>query len=200
MMEDRTRLFLIRHGETTTAWEFRYIGHRDVDITKKGIQQMNKLRNRFKEIDISVLYCSDLMRTMKGAKIIASCHPIEPVAFKEFREINLGVWEGLTREEIIERYPLEYEQRLKDLANYRIKGGESFKDLQVRVVKKLSELLNRSKGKNLVLLAHGGVNRAILFDILNLDLQLLPRIEQEYGCLNIIDYYDDGPVIKLING
>jgi alpha-ribazole phosphatase/probable phosphoglycerate mutase len=46
----------------------------------------------------------------------------------------------------------------------------------------------------------GGVNREILFHALDLDLQLLPRIDQEYGCLNIIDYYLDGPVVKLVNG
>lgn len=199
-MEDRTRLFLIRHGETTTASEFRYIGHMDVDITGNGIKQMNNLKDRFKKEEINALYSSDLIRTKKGAKIISSCHQIEPVALKEFREINLGIWEGLTRDEIIERYPREYKERLDDLANYRIKGGESFKDLQERVVKKLLEILNESKGKNVMLVAHGGVNRAILFDILNLDLQLLPRIDQAYGCLNIIDYYDDGPVIKLVNG
>jgi broad specificity phosphatase PhoE len=65
---------------------------------------------------------------------------------------------------------------------------------------KLSTILNQWKGKNILLLAHGGVNRVILFHALNLDLQLLPRIDQEYGCLNIIDYYDDGPVVKLVNG
>lgn len=199
-MEERTRLFLIRHGETTTASEFRYVGHMDVDITEHGIQQMNHLKNRFKEEEINALYCSDLIRTKKGATIISSGHPIEPVALKEFREINLGIWEGLTREEIMERYPQEYKQRLDDLANYRIKGGESFKDLQDRVVRKLLDILNESIGKNVMLVAHGGVNRAILFDILNLDLQRLPRIDQVYGCLNIIDYYEDGPVIKLVNG
>ena len=199
-MEDRTRLFLIRHGETTTASEFRYVGHMDVDITENGIEQMNKLKDRFKNEEINALYSSDLIRTKKGAKIISSCHPIKPVALREFREINLGIWEGLTREEIIERYPMEFKQRLGNLANHRIKGGESFKDLQERVVKKLLEILNLSKGKNVMLVAHGGVNRAILFDILNLDLGLLTRIDQVYGCLNIIDYYDDGPVIKLVNG
>ena len=67
-------------------------------------------------------------------------------------------------------------------------------------MKKLTSVLNELKGKNILLVAHGGVNRVILFDVLKLDLQLLPRIDQTYGCLNIIDYYEDGPVVKLVNG
>ena len=199
-MEERTRLFLVRHGETTASSEFRYVGHMDVDITANGVEQMNKLKDRFKNEELTAVFSSDLTRTKKGAKIISSCHKIDPVAFKELREINLGIWEGLTRDEIIEKYPREHQQRLEDFANYRIKGGENFEDLKKRVMKKLLEIINEFKGKNILLVAHGGVNRVILFDALNLDLQLLPRIDQTYGCLNIIDYYKDGPVIMLVNG
>ena len=199
-MEERTRLYLARHGETTTSSEFRYVGHMDVDITENGVEQMKNLRDRLMNEDINALFCSDLLRSKKGAKIIGSIHDIEPIAHTDFREINLGIWEGLTRDEIVEKYPEEYNNRLQDLAYTGVQDGESFKDLQVRVMKKLTLILEEWKGKNIVLLAHGGVNRVILFDALNLDLQLLPRIDQDYGCLNIIDFYDDGPVVKLVNG
>lgn len=199
-MEERTRLYLARHGETTTSSEFRYVGHMDVDITENGVEQMKNLRDRLMNEDINALFCSDLLRSRKGAQIIGSIHDIDPIAHPDFREINLGIWEGLTREEIVERYPEDYNNRLQDLAYTGIQDGESFKDLQVRVMKKLTLILDEWKGKNIVLLAHGGVNRVILFDALHLDLQLLPRIDQDYGCLNIIDYYEEGPVVKLVNG
>ena len=199
-MEERTRLYLARHGETTTSSEFRYVGHMDVDITENGVEQMKNLRDRLMNEEINVLFCSDLLRSRKGAQIIGSIHDIEPIAHADFREINLGIWEGLTREEIIAKFPEDYNNRLQDLAYTGIQNGESFKDLQVRVMKKLNLILDEWMGKNVVLLAHGGVNRVILFDALHLDLQLLPRIDQDYGCLNIIDYYADGPVVKLVNG
>jgi len=199
-MEERTRLILIRHGETILSAEFRYVGHLDVDITENGIEQMHKLRHRFINEGINALYCSNLMRAKKGAEIIGSSHHLQPIVCPEFREINLGIWEGLTRDEIIRSYPEEYNRRLEDLAYNRIKGGESFEDLQKRVMKKLSCIITELKGKTIMLVAHGGVNRVILFDALHLDLQLLPRIDQTYGCVNIIDYYEDGPVVKLVNG
>jgi len=199
-MEKKTRLFLIRHGETTVSAEFRYIGNTDVDINETGVAQMIKLKERFKDEEISGFFSSDLIRAKKGAELIASYHTTTPVAYKEFREIHLGIWEGLTREEIIERYPQEYKERLNNLAHSRITGGESFRDLQLRIMSKLDALLNEFKGKNILLVAHGGVNRVILFDLLRLDLQLLMRIDQNYGCVNIIDYYEEGPVVKLVNG
>jgi broad specificity phosphatase PhoE len=199
-MEERTRLYLARHGETTTSAEFRFIGHMDVDITENGVEQMTTLRDRLMNDELNAIFCSDLLRSRKGAEIIGSLHEAEPIAYPEFREIHLGIWEGLTRDDIMERYPEEYNLRLQDLAYSHIQDGESFKDLQVRVMEKLSTILKEWKGKNILLLAHGGVNRVILFHALNLDLQLLPRIDQDYGCLNIIDYYDDGPVVKLVNG
>ena len=199
-MEERTRLYLARHGETTTSAEFRFIGHMDVDITENGVEQMTTLRDRLMNDELNAIFCSDLLRSRKGAEIIGSLHEAEPIACREFREIHLGIWEGLTRDDIMERYPEEYNLRLQDLAYSHIQNGESFKDLQVRVMEKLSTILKEWKGKNILLLAHGGVNRVILFHALNLDLQLLPRIDQDYGCLNIIDYYDDGPVVKLVNG
>jgi broad specificity phosphatase PhoE len=68
-------------------------------------------------------------------------------------------------------------------------------------MRKLSRILAERAGSTILLLAHGGVNRVILFDALKLDLSNLTRLDQSYGCINIIDYYDDsGPVVKLVNG
>ncbi len=199
-MESRTRLYLARHGETTASAEYRYIGQTDVDITDNGVDQMERIKHRFKDEEIHAVFSSDLIRSRKGAEIIASCHDIEPIACPEFREIHLGVWEGMTREEIMERYPEEYTARLQDLVNRRIEGGESFRDVHARVMQKLSRILAERAGSTILLLAHGGVNRVILFDALKLDLANLIRMDQDYGCINIIDYYDTGPVVKLVNG
>jgi alpha-ribazole phosphatase/probable phosphoglycerate mutase len=199
-MDARTRLYLVRHGETTASAEYRYIGQTDVDITDNGVEQMERLKQRLKDEEIHAFFSSDLIRARKGAEIIASCHGVEPVACPEFREIHLGKWEGMTREEIMERYPEEYTARLQDLVHRRIEGGESFRDVQERVLQKLSLILAERAGSTILLLAHGGVNRVILFDALRLDLAHLTRMDQDYGCINIIDYYESSPVVKLVNG
>jgi len=63
----------------------------------------------------------------------------------------------------------------------------------------LNELLGANRGKNIVLVAHGAVNRVFLANAMELDLNNIYSIEQDYGCLNIIDYFPEYAVIKLIN-
>ena len=73
-------------------------------------------------------------------------------------------------------------------------------DLQVRVLGKLKKILKGGEGKSILLVTHGGVSRVILCNALGLSLENLFRIEQDYGCLNIIEYFKDTTVVKLVNG
>ncbi|MEA1936224.1 MAG: alpha-ribazole phosphatase [Thermodesulfobacteriota bacterium] len=199
-MDTYTRLYLIRHGQVTNFSERRYNGHTDVDITELGIRQMEAVADRLKNEKLADVYCSDLIRTKKGAEIIARAHGLIPEQYSDLRELNVGLWEGLNMEEIEERFPGAINERGRRIVNYRIPEGESIGDLAGRVIPALKEVLDANHGGNIVLVAHGGVNRVILADAMNLDLKNFYSIEQSFGCLNIIDYFPQLAVIKLING
>ncbi len=198
-IENRTRLYLVRHGEITTSREWRYVGHLDVDLTETGIKQMERIGDRLKTERIDALFSSDLQRTRKGAEIIGKIVGITPQPVPAFREINLGEWEGLTRDQIVARFPAEFAERSQNLPYFRISNGESFADLQTRVIAHLDMILEQYRGKNIAVIAHGGVNRVIITHVLGMDLCNLTRIDQAYGCLNIIDYFDGMPVVRLLN-
>jgi alpha-ribazole phosphatase/probable phosphoglycerate mutase len=198
-LENKTRLFLVRHGELVTSREWRYVGHLDVELNEIGIEQMQRAGERLKSEQVDVLLSSDLKRTRKGAEIIGTMLGLTPQSYREFREISLGEWEGLTRDEIAAQFPEDFEERSKDLPHFRIKNGESFSDLKKRVITKLEQTLEEHQGKRIALIAHGGVNRIILTHVLGMDLSHLTRLDQAYGCLNIIDYFDGMPVVRLVN-
>lgn len=198
---DSTRLYLIRHGQVVNHHEFRYNGHFDVDITPIGVEQMNRLADFLKDHPINAIYSSDLQRTVKGARIIGNRLGINPVMVHSLRELNLGRWEGLTRDEAISRFPEEATFSFKDLATSKIQGGENLPELKERVIPALYEILERHRNQTICVLAHGGVNRVILSEAMGLPIENFFRIEQDYGCLNLIDYFDDGiKVVKLLNG
>ena len=199
MHAGQTRLYLVRHGELVTSHEWRYVGHMDVVLNDKGRAQIARLARMLCMEKIDVLLSSDLMRTVESAGIIGRAIGLGPTAEPAFREIHLGRWEGLTRQEIVERFSQEFDFRSLDIANYRIQGGESFADVRDRVIPRLTACLEQHPGKNLLLVAHGGVNRVILCHALGLDLNMLTRIDQAYGCLNIIDFFDGVPVVRLMN-
>lgn len=192
------RLYLVRHGEVVNHGV--YNGHTDVDITPRGVKQMEGLRDRLRDRKIAAVYASDLRRTLLGAEIIGQPHDLQPQSFPQFREMNFGRWQGLTYGEVMEKYPEDIPQWLQDLENFRIPQGESLRDVQERVLPKLKELIAKHQGEDFVLVCHGAVNRLIIADALHLPLAHLLRIEQDYGCLNIIEYSSSWSMLKLING
>ena len=200
-MTPATRIYLIRHGQVAGYDQPRYNGQADVGLTDVGLEQYHVLKERLAGNPISACYTSDLSRCAIGANIICDRFGIEPVRRPELRELNIGVWEGLTWQEIAQRWPMEWQARLSDLVNYRVPQGENLLDVEARVMPVIAEIVERHKGQEILVVGHGGVNRIVLLSAIGAPLAGMFNIEQNYGCLNIIDYYADGrATVKLLNG
>lgn len=200
-MTQKTRLYLIRHGEVAGAGVRRYNGHNDVALSPRGVEQYHALKERFNSTGISACYTSDLTRCQIGARILGEHLGVEPRVERNLREMCVGTWEGKTWTELQEQYPEEWQARLADIVNYRVPGGENLVDVHGRVIPIVREIVERHQGEEVLVVAHGGTNRIILLDAIGAPLSALFNIEQTYCCLNIIDYYADGKtVVKLLNG
>jgi len=200
MEPDRTRVYLARHGEVDNHHLQVYNGQTDVDITPAGIQQMERLRDLLRDKKLAAVYSSDLLRTKKGAEIIARPHGFQPQTFPHFREMHFGRWQGLSYLEVLERYPGDIPQWINNLQSFRIPGGESLLDVCDRAIPKLQELIEHHRGQEFLLVCHGALNRLILAEALHLPFAHLLHIEQDYGCLNIIEYTPTWTLVKLLNG
>ena len=190
----------MRHGRVAEGHTDRYHGHNDIGLSPQGVQQFENLAAHLAGVLLKGVYSSDLTRTIKGAEIISRGRELTPQAVPEFREVNFGSWEGLTFAEIMAQYPAELEERFRDLGNFRIPGGESLKDVRARALPQLQELLTRHADEAFLIVAHAGLNRVILSEAMGLPLDHLFRLDQNYGCLNIIDYFPDLAVVRLLNG
>jgi alpha-ribazole phosphatase/probable phosphoglycerate mutase len=196
-----TRVYLMRHGEVANDGKKRYNGHIDIDITAAGVEQMHRLAGMLADKPITAVYSSDLIRSVKGAGIIAKRLNLSATPLRLLRERSVGVWEGLTAEEIRERFPEEFQLWRADLLNYRPIGGECVTDVRDRIIPEYERLVSAHPGQEIAMLLHGGVNRVILAHVLGLDLNNLFRLDQSFGALNIIEHYEDGmAVLKLLNG
>ena len=103
----RTRLYLVRHGALVTSDEWRYVGQQDIELSDEGRGQIAALAQRLSDVRITAAYCSDLGRTVESARLLCNGRGLEPVACREFREIDIGHWEGMTLAEIMERFPYQ---------------------------------------------------------------------------------------------
>lgn len=200
-MSGKTRIYLVRHGEVAGSEVFRYNGQSDVPLTPRGVEQYRSLAARLQDKPVAACYASDLSRCTLGAEILCGSLGIKPVPKRELRELSFGEWEGKTWSELAERYPDQWKARLDDYVNYRAPGGENLLDLAGRVIPAIKEIIARHPDEEILVVSHGGVNRVVLLDALGAPFTSMFRMEQDFGCLNIIDYYADGnPVVKLLNG
>ncbi len=199
-MDRLSRLYLVRHGQVQGYEKFPVYGHTDVDLTEVGLGQTEHLAERLRLTGIRAIYSSDLKRSVAGARIIARHHDVPLHVMPEFRELYFGGWEGLSLSDIRQLFPEELGKRQADLLDYRPPGGESIAELSKRITGSFSRIIEQQQGNDFVLVGHGAVNRIILCNALGLDLLRMFSIHQDYGCLNIIDYFPDSTVVRLMNG
>ncbi|MBE0576746.1 MAG: alpha-ribazole phosphatase [Desulfuromonadales bacterium] len=197
----RTRIYLIRHGQVEGHEEKRYNGQVNVPLTQLGQTQSDRICNSLGNVSLEAVYSSDLDRCRYCAELIAGSHDLKVSTLESLRELHIGEWEGRTWAELQEAYPDGWQARLQDLANFQVPGGESLQDAADRIRPAIQNILALHPVGDVALVAHGGVNRIILLDAIGAPMQQAFSIEQDFGCLNIIDYYADGKsVVKLLNG
>ena len=123
---------------------------------------------------IERIYSSDLVRAMETADIIADAinkaypqlaeltgGPIRIKRDSGLREISLGSWDGRPIREVAEQYPEEYERRGRDIFSFKMRGAESFYDMQYRVKAAFRNILRNDDAKDIIIIAHSGVIRTL---------------------------------------
>lgn len=197
---NHTRLYIIRHGQVAGHDEQRLNGQTDVDLTRLGQAQMEAAAKDLEGVELAAVYSSDLKRARYGGEALVSSRDIDLRVTLSLRELNFGQWEGLSLDEVEKKYPGERERRFNDILNHRIPGGETFQELSDRIKTGVNQILTEHKGSAVALVAHSGVNRVIILQALGCGLHQIWRMEQGFGCLNIVDYFEDGySMIKLVN-
>ena len=197
----RTRIYLVRHGQVEGHEEKRYNGQVNVPLTQLGREQSARVCDFLANHSLAAVYSSDLDRSHHCAELIACAHGLKVNSEGSLRELSIGDWEGRTWAELQEAYPDHWQERLRDLVNFQVPGGESLQDAADRIRPTVQKIIKNHTDSEVVLVAHGGTNRIILLDAIGAPLDQAFSLEQDYGCVNIIDYFTDGnSVVKLLNG
>jgi alpha-ribazole phosphatase len=203
MNEDNTpqrlRLYLIRHGEIEAAAMGKLIGRTDVALSAHGVEQSRRLAERLSSVRLDAVYSSDLRRACRTAEIIAEHNQANRQTSAAWREIDMGAWEGQTLSALNDEAPEQVTALFGDPVSFEYPGGESFADFTTRIRVALDQLLLSHPSGAIALVAHGGVCRAIIGGVLEAPMRNWLRLAQDYGCLNIITWYESYPVLELLN-
>ncbi len=156
-----TDFILIRHGQTKENIEGRLQGHFDGSLDETGIRQAHAVAARLAGEHAAVLYSSDLKRAYKTAEIIARNLQLPVRALRELREWHLGELENRPCRELWREYPEIMDCFLHDSDDVAVPGGESFSKFNQRIADCLESLTEKHAGERIILVAHGGVMRAV---------------------------------------
>ena len=126
------KLLLIRHGQTDWNLLGKYQGQTDIALSGEGIRQADLLAQNFPVDTLDIIYTSDLQRAFMTAERLAEKFSAPLYADKALRELNFGAWEGLTYQEIAERWPQEVKNLFGAPEKLQIPEGETFLMLQRR--------------------------------------------------------------------
>lgn len=179
------RIYLVRHGKIDSGDEKRYIGITDLPLSKEGMDQARRLKAYFSGINIEKAYISPLIRCVQTAEIVLEGKNIERIQVKALKEINMGEWEGKSFAYIKSRFPDQYENRGIHIDRFMPPGGESFEQLQKRVMLAIKSIIGNVDGNTLII-AHAGVNRVILSGLLAFPLNMIMYLPQPYGCVDVL--------------
>ena len=191
------KIFLIRHGVTEQNKQRRYCGISDICLSELGRRQAKILGQILSEEPITSIYTSPLKRCLETSNAISGAHGICPEPLTGLSEIDFGLWEGLTFDEIQARYPEQLNNWVKYPDSFSFPQGQCIADFRTRVLSSLGEIL---KGKeNSLVVAHGGSLRVIICHLCGCPMSCLHSFELEPASLTILEYYENSAVVRVLN-
>lgn len=190
------RIYLIRHGQTVWNVEGRWQGQLDVPLSDMGLEQAQALADHMKERPITTIYSSDLERAWTTAKPLAEARGIEIYRDTRLRELHLGVFQGLTHDEIRTKYPDEEQAMLADYMDYALPKGESRRQLQARGFEIWQEIVERETGSEFAIFSHGGTIRLLLMKLFPDEIESMTKVPISNTSVTTVEA--DGNGLRLI--
>lgn len=154
MLDSATRLLLIRHGETAWNRATRIQGHTDIPLSALGLAQAERLAGALAHEPLAAIYSSDLSRARQTAQALARPHGLALVLDADLRERAFGAFEGLSWEEINQRYPDDAARWRRREPDFPVGGGESLTLFSQRCI---AAVRRAAAGHPGAIVAHGGV-------------------------------------------
>ncbi len=156
------RIYLIRHGESDWNAARRWQGMAPTGLNTVGRRQAQALADFLRDRPIGAVYSSDLPRALETAHILAAALGVLPQVDARWREINIGVFEGMTTAEVEQAYPAELAAWRADMPDYRVPNGETRRELQDRAAAAWEQAAAGAKGGEVAVVSHGGTIRLLL--------------------------------------
>ena len=167
-----TKIILVRHGQSVGNANRIYLGHTNLGLTERGKTQAQCTAERLRDEKIDAIYSSDLLRAHDTAVPHSEIHGLPINDRQELREVNVGVWEGMSIDDMIRDYHDEFviEWR-QNFGTFTPPGGESMPDVGRRIYKAVEEIAKAHEGQTVLITSHAAAIREFWGMILGLEFE-----------------------------
>ena len=198
----RAKWYLVRHGETDWNVNKRAQGSTDTLLNGKGRAQAEFLHKRLATTLFTAAYGSDLSRAVATGVAILRGRNVTLQQLPALREKSYGEWEGISNEDVRERYPDMYKQFLQDSMGFAPPGGENDFDVFTRVeaaTRQIRETLPDPAG-NILVVGHSNALRAMLVSLLQMPVDYIWRFSLANGGISVVsDFHTGFATLDLLN-
>lgn len=193
------RLLLVRHGDTEFNSSRKFMGCSDIDLSPEGRNQIERLRDYLAGDKIDAIYASDLSRTITTANILNNNRGLVVIPCPELREMDYGVCEGLTFNEINESYPEVAKKCAYFDVSLEFPEGETFEDFAKRTIAFLDRLKTHKTSDTILVVSHNGPLKNLICHFLGIGLEHWWQIRVDTASLSIIDVTQRGTMLSRLN-
>jgi broad specificity phosphatase PhoE len=194
------RAYFVRHGETDWNVEGRIQGMTDVELNATGISQAKMLAERLaEEQDFVALYTSTLRRAFVTGEIIGRRLGLSPSADKRLVERDMGLVEGMTSEQVQERYPDVHVAWKQGHKRVPFPEEEKREDFQRRLAEFLQDMCGRHTGHKVIVVTHGGAMGMIMATVMSLDQERRFPFWFQNGSFSIVEFGGAFPRLLVLN-
>ena len=193
-----TEIILARHGETEWNVAEVFRGQIDIALSENGTRQAELLSAYLSTSKIEAIYSSPLKRAHKTAEIIARPHKLKINADPDLIDLDFGQWQGLSLEEVKEKYRDLYTTWLTHPEQVIIPGGESLDDVAGRVTRLKNNIIERHHNI-VVIVGHRVVNKVMICAMLGLDNSHFWKIRQDTCGISILTCQDERFILTRHN-
>lgn len=193
------KLILVRHALTVDNQKSRLSGHIDSSISEEGKEQIDKITNYLKDFDIDKIYTTTSSRTKDTVKKLSELKSIEIIEKESLKEISFGDFEGLTFDEIKDKYPKEFQDMIENGYEYKYPNGESLIDSYNRVCIELDNIISNNDDRTILICSHGGTIRNIITYLISNSYKYHWNFKIDNGSVTILEVQDGFTVITAMN-
>ena len=192
-------IYIVRHGNTESNNRNVYAGFSPEGLTDEGIDQTKILGQKMRHLNVSTIYTSPIERAVQTAQILNNEINGQIILDSDLAEIRMGPWEGLSENDVMNQYPMQYRLWHERPSELNIPGRETLREVQDRALQVFKRAIQKDQNSDSILVTHVTTMRTMLLHVQRQTLDQYKTIDVPNTCTYKIAYQNGDFWVERVN-